>query len=211
MSEEIASFFGRKTPRRKKYLLIRHVLDCRPCRDEFEWRHELELRIAGLSENVGRLKQKCSSRGGLPKSASRTKPSMLRWAWAGIGSAGLLIVLLLFMPARRFLPDHKPTYREAPQFQFQDVYPPVGATVNRADLHFSWKAPLPGGSFIIELFDPTMRLLWRDSMIRETETRIPERILRLMKEEQVYFWSISGIGDDQLMIESPLFSFRFAR
>jgi hypothetical protein len=128
-----------------------------------------------------------------------------------MGLAAILAGFLLIVPTRRFPDNHKPTYRGSPQHQFRDVYPPLGAIVRRADLHFSWKSPLPGGSFILELFDPTMALLWRGPAIKETETRIPENILQSMKEEQVYFWSISGTGNDQTIIESLFYSFRLVR
>ncbi len=210
-SEEIASFFRKKTPRRKKYRLLRHILDCRVCRDEFEWVHAMELRIARLSRDVKKLENRPPPRGGCPRTASPAKPSLTRWAWPVLGSAAVLVIFLLVVPARRFPREHKPTYREAPQLQFHAVYPPVGAIVHRADLHFRWKAPLPEGSFIFELFDPTMRLLWQSPLIRESEIRIPDRILQLMNEKQLYFWSISDIGDAQSIIESPLYGFRFAR
>jgi len=210
-SEEITSFFRRKTGRRKKYRLLRHILDCRVCRDEFEWMHALELRIARLSRDVKRLEHQPPTRSRFTGTAFPAKPFLTRWVWTGLGSAAILVGLLLIVPARRFPQDPKPTYREAPQLQFQDVYPPLGASVHRADLHFSWKAPLSGGSFILELFDPAMGLLWQSPTTGSTEIRIPDRVLQLMKEEQLYFWSISGIGDDQSIIESPLYDFRFVR
>jgi hypothetical protein len=210
-SDEIFSFFEQKTLRQKKYRLLRHILDCEVCRDEFECWHELELRVAGLRTDMERLELKSSVRSGLPKSASKARSSVRRWAWAGMGLAAILAGFLLIVPTRRFPDNHKPTYRGSPQHQFRDVYPPLGAIVRRADLHFSWKSPLPGGSFILELFDPTMALLWRGPAIKETETRIPENILQSMKEEQVYFWSISGTGNDQTIIESLFYSFRLVR
>jgi hypothetical protein len=172
--------------------------------------HELELRIAGLREDVKSLERKSSIRNGLPNPASPSRSFLRRWAWAGLGSAAILIVLLLVVPVRRSPHDHALTYRGIRQFQFHEVYPPLGSIVRRADLHFGWKAPLPGGSFILELFGPTMDLLWRSPASKETETRIPDHILRLMKEDHVYFWSISGTADDQSVIESPLYSFRLA-
>ena len=210
-SDEIASFFRRKTPRRKKYRLLRHILDCRVCREEFEWRHAMELRIARLIQDVKRLENQPPTRRGIPRTASPEKPSLTRWTWPVLGSAAVLIVVLLIVPARRFSQENKPTYREAQQLQFHVIFPPVGAIVHRADLHFSWKAPLPEGSFIFELFDPALGLLWHSPAIKESEIRIPDHILQLLKEEQSYFWSISGIGGDQSIIESPLYGFRLVR
>ncbi len=210
-SDEIASFFERRTSRRKKYRVLRHILDCPACQEEFEWMHELEIRIAGLREEVERLGRKSPIQNGLPTPASPSRSFLRRWAWAGTGAAAVLIVLLLIVPMRRFPRDHRLTYRGTPQFQFHEVYPPLGSVVRRADLHFGWKAPLPGGSFVLELFGPAMELVWRSPASKEMETRVPDPVLRFMKEDHVYFWSISGTADDQSIIESPLYSFRLAR
>jgi hypothetical protein len=210
-SDEISSFFERKTARRKKYRLLHHILDCESCRAQFEWWHELDLQVATLRKAVENLKGNSSSRGGYPKPAPKAKSALRRWAWAGLGSAAILGCLLLIIPTRRFPDDHNPTYRGATQHQFQDTYPPLGAIVRRADLHFSWKPPLPGVSFIFELFDPTMVLLWRSPATKDVEARVPELILRSMRKEQVYFWSITGTASDQTIIESPLYSFRLTR
>jgi hypothetical protein len=82
-SDEISSFFGRKTARRKKFLLLHHILDCESCRTQFEWWHELDLQVATLRKDVENLIGNSSSRGGDSKPAPQAKSALRRWAWAG--------------------------------------------------------------------------------------------------------------------------------
>jgi hypothetical protein len=197
---EIASFFSHRTSRKKKYRLLRHIFDCETCRNEFDWLRDLNLRAVSLGEDVKRLNQ-----------VSRSNFLLKRWSWIGIGAATLTISLFLIVPAHRISPKSGAVYRESAQLQFRDVVPYLGGVVTRANLHFSWKTPLPGGSFIFELYDPALALIWRSPTIAETAIRIPENILRILREDQLYYWSISGTWDDKSFIESPLFSFRIGR
>jgi hypothetical protein len=197
---EIAAFFETRTSRSDKYRLLHHILECETCRNEFEWLRELNLRIAALNEEVNQLKR-----------SSRPKFPIKLWAWAGLGAAAGLMALLLIVPALRISREQKPVYREALQIQFQDIVPAQGAGVERDDLHFSWKTPLPGGSFVFELFDPAMVLVWRSPATGETEVRLPAQVLHLLRGEQVYYWSVSGTWDDRPIIESPFFSFHLGR
>ena len=198
--DDLAAFFEYRTSRTKKYRLLRHILDCETCRNEFEWLRELNRRTAVLNDEVKRLKR-----------GSRLRFPSRRWAWAGIGAAAVLVSLFLFVPTYRISHGPGPIYREASQLQFHDIVPALGAGVRRDDLHFSWKIPLPGGSFIFELFDPAMALVWRSPATGEMEICVPPHILRLLREDQVYYWSISGTWDDRPIIESPFFCFRLER
>jgi hypothetical protein len=200
LPDELAAFFENRISRTKKYRLLHHILDCETCRNEFEWLHELNRRTTVLTDEVDRLKR-----------GFRLRFSIKRLAWAGMGAAGILVSLLLFVPTHRISLGPGPVYREASQLQFHDIVPALGAGVRRDDLHFSWKSPLSGGSFVFELFDPAMSLVWRSSATGEMEIRVPPHILRLLREDQVYYWSISGTWDDRPIIESPFFSFRLER
>jgi hypothetical protein len=197
-NDEIASFFLPRTSRRKKYRLLHHILECESCRSEFEWIHELYLRTADLGQDVEKLKKE-----------SRPRFPLKGWVWAGAAAA--LISVILIVPAHRKSLPAGPVYRGAAQLQFRDIVPRQGADVLRTELRFGWKTPAAGGSFVFEIFDPAMALLWRSQATVETEIRIPEQVLGRLKDDQVYYWAISGTWDDQPIIESPLFSFRLVR
>ena len=198
--DELAAFFENRTSRTKKYRLLHHILDCETCRNEFEWLRELNRRTTVLNDEVNRLKR-----------GSRLRFPLKQWAWAGMGAAAILVFLLLFVPDHRIPHEPGPVYREASQLQFHDVVPTRGAGVRRDDLHFSWKTSLSGGSFVFELFDPAMSLIWRSPATGEMEIYLPPHLLRLLQEDQVYYWSISGTWDDRPIIESPFFCFRLER
>jgi len=198
--EELANFFSPEFPRKKKFDLLNHICECRSCRAEFEWLHELDLRATELERRIDRIARTRRS-GRNPRS----------WLWAGLSTAAIIGALFLFVPSRKISPDRQPAYRENKPIQFQGVFPVHGANVARSMLYFRWKPPLPGGSFVFELFDPAMALLWRSPATSEPEIHPPPNILGSLREGEMYFWSVSGSWADRPIIESALFNFRINR
>jgi hypothetical protein len=198
--EELSRFFGPEIPRKKKFELLNHICECRSCREEFEWLHELDLRAAELEKGID----------GITK-IRRNGRNTRTWLWAGLSATAVIGALFLFVPGQRIPANRQPAYRENKPIQFQDIFPAHGAGVARAMLYFRWKPPLPGGSFVFELFDPAMALIWRGPATSEPEIHPPANIVRSLREGEMYFWSVSGSWADRPIIESALFNFRIKR
>jgi hypothetical protein len=209
---EISSFFRRPPSRRQKYRLLRHIMYCDPCRNEFEWMNELHHRINRVGEDIIALDlDHASRRRFLDASACRRIPAKRKLVWAGLGAAAIVCGVLVLGPARRYPPERTAVYRNSGQLQIQNAFPTLRAVVPRNDLYFSWESPLHSEFYIVELFDPAMALLWRSPQSSENKIRLPDKVLRSLENGQNYFWCVSGMGNDNVVIESPMFSFQLAR
>jgi len=209
---EISSFFRRLTSRRQKYRLLRHIMYCDPCRNEFEWMNELHHRISRFGEDIMAWDLAHASRRRSPDaSACRRIPAKRKLVWAGLGAAAIICGILVLGPTRRIPPERTALYRDSGQLQIQNIFPPLRAVVPRNDLYFSWRSPLHSEFYIVELFDPAMSLLWRSPQSSKNQIRLPDEALRTLESGRDYFWSVSGMGNDNVVIESPMFSFQLAR
>jgi hypothetical protein len=209
---EISSFFRRPTSRRKKYRLLRHIMDCDSCRNEFEWINELHRGAARFGENIMALDLgRISKRRFLDASSCFRIPAKRKFVWVALGAAAIVCGVLVFGPTPRFPQERTAVYRDNGQPQIQNIFPPLRAVVAKNDLYFRWGSPLPSEFYILELFDPAMTLFWRSPPSSKNQIRLPDSVLLTLESGQNYFWCVSGMGNDHVVIESPMFSFQLAR
>ena len=84
---------------------------------------------------------------------------------------------------------------------------PVNDKFEKSHLVFTWKDHKGANSYALDLFDESLRLIWKSPNLRETQYHLPPDIIQKLEPNHAYFWMITVAMQNGTIIESPLANF----
>ncbi len=206
---DLIEFFSPKSSRKFKTRIIDHITQCAPCAREFDLILTIKRSAGEMDREIMRLlgadnKPQESSVRRLKKMAF----SHPIWKYAalaiGIVSLSLSVLTLLntnpefFIEGQNGRGDLETDVR---------LVKPVNDKFERSHLVFTWKVHKGANSYALDLFDESLRIIWKSPNLRETQYHLPPDIIQKLEPFHTYFWMITVTMQNGTNIESPLANF----
>lgn len=202
-SGDLAAFMIGESPRKDRKRILAHISLCGTCAKKVDALFQAEREIDDLFR-------------GLPdgaKNNSRKKSWLQGYKLRSLHpvAVGALILAVLAI-ASFFLLKSRPA---APVWRGQPsevvlIAPARGAVLSGRG-EFVWKSYPGAESYRIELFDPTLSLIWKSEPLAADRISLPERVLALLQRGVSYYWSVSSRLVNGLVVKSKLSAFTIER
>jgi hypothetical protein len=84
---------------------------------------------------------------------------------------------------------------------------PLNSGFEMSQLIFRWKEFEKADSYIFELFDDSLKLIWKSSKLKEAKYAPPSEMIHKMAPSHSYFWMITAVIKNGNVRESALAHF----
>lgn len=212
---QIAALFGTTLSKHKRAEITDHIIECRPCADEFDsWRklfQQRELLIEDLCSWAAHCKSDPdgkhirNSRAGyvpfLPKEEASQRRRL--WPYALAASAVFLGLLLVLGPKSVFKNSRQIPYRSSSSRKIELIRPRSGESIGR-NAFFQW-TPLAGADFyVLEIFNEALTPVWKSPELVQSRILVPPEIRQNWPSRKTYYWLVTAALADGRRIESRI-------
>jgi len=199
--EQLALCARSALSKKEKSVITGHLMTCRDCAAEVKtilavFAEESRL-IRDLQDSVPAPGKKQPQATGSP----RWHPA---WKIASAVSAVVLLAALGIVLVSRFAPRADRQRGAGPALA---LVSPVNNAFSLGGLKFTWRGPA-AKYHIIEVFDASLKLLWRSAGVAGNEVTAPEELTRRMKPKETYFWVVTAVLGDESRVKSKLGEFK---
>lgn len=84
---------------------------------------------------------------------------------------------------------------------------PVAGSVSRDGLEFRWQSLAGADHYTLELFDKSLKLVWRSGPVSGNGLRPADAVGQGLNAGEVYFWTVTAVKGDHSEIKSRLAEF----
>jgi hypothetical protein len=206
-------FFGGRLSRSSKGRMIDHMTNCAACAREFELLLEMERSKTALVAEIGKL---VNSGQEPPKSGPDRRGPLRRlhlnwkygWVFSGVAIFSLVLAVSLFRhPKIPSLPDVTRGNLPA-EIELQA---PLDDSTRKQGLEFRWKSREPFESFVLEIYDDSLRQIWQSPSLMKSRLSLPKEILDSLEYDKTYYWMVTGTMNMENKIESMLRAFKLKK
>jgi hypothetical protein len=204
---DLIKFFKPRTSRKHKIKIIDHITGCAPCAQEFD----LFLKIKRSSEQMDREIEMWLGPRILPREFS-DRPKMIffhrfwRYAVFLVGIVSLSLAVLTFINNNPAMLSKQQVGRGHIESDIL-LMEPINTKIEKSHLVFRWKEYDGADSYEVELFDESLRFIWKSPKLGETKYSLPSEILQQLVPSHIYFWMITINMKNSTAIESELVYF----
>ena len=208
--DDLVRFFKPGTPRRHKTKIIDHIAQCAFCTEEFD----LILTVKrGSDEMEKEIDTFLDSEFLRTKSQNRPRQAFSQpfWRYAAllIGIVSLSLSLLTFLNRSpvQFFRQH--VWRGPADSDFQ-LLEPLNRWQEKSRVVFRWKECKGADSYVLELYDPSLKLIWESPELAATKYALPFTIANSLSVSYTYFWMVTAKLKNGNAVESGLGNFTIA-
>ncbi len=185
--KDLREAFEGKTRRAAKDKIVDHISDCAYCAQEFEFIRVVRAKERELDAGIREI-----ARNRRPPALFLSRP-LLNYAF---GMAMLAIVasgVLVFKKdgARDEGRSHSATIPEA--------LAPSGHLGAPPRLIFRWKPVARAVSYVIEVYDESLQLIWESPPVTTTAALLPGPIKEELSGDTNYYWTVSALDSEGKM------------
>jgi hypothetical protein len=210
-AETILQILEKALSPKKKEKVIDHIVKCAYClrefelllnfvRDENEITEEISVFLREKGREIGSPRKKLKI-GAIISGLFSQRHSI--WRLAAVSMALLIIAGLLLILIRPILKSALDEERGKARDQVRLLSPTRGQT-GALPLVFHWQEVRQAELYQLEIFDGSLRLLWRSPQITEHSYELPLEVTKKVEENKVYFWMVTAFFPDGIRKESPL-------
>jgi hypothetical protein len=196
---ELREAFEAKTRRRAKNRVVDHISKCAHCAEEFQFIHGMRTRERELAEEIRGI-----ARNGRSFEIAHPLPI---WSYTAVLGVIAILIAGVFTLKRPHLND---AGRNKPVL-IPEVLAPSGHIEIDPQLLFKWRPVKGAASYVIEIYDASLRFIWESPPIATTAAILPAQLWELLAAETDYFWSISAYDSEGKIGESRFEVFSFDR
>ncbi len=84
---------------------------------------------------------------------------------------------------------------------------PVAGSFSRDSLEFRWQRLAGADHYTVELFDKSLKLVWRSGPVSGNELRPADAVGRGLSAGEAYYWTVTAVKGDHSEIKSRLAEF----
>jgi len=186
---------------RERAEIVGHAADCAACSTALK---EILALSAETDRSAAELHAFAAGRktdGARAGVASWARP-VLKPAVAAL--AGVLVMAVLIVSIPRLL-DRSGTRGGAEKGIF--LISPLKAGVTRDGLEFKWQGLAGRDGYTVEVFDSSLKLVWRSGRVSGTEIRLPDEASRQIVPGAPHYWMVTASADGRPDIQSKLAEF----
>jgi hypothetical protein len=199
--ERLAQCVLAAVPRKERDEIVGHAANCAACaaalKNLLDVSAETDRVAAEIKRSVGRGQ------------AVESKGAKAFWgrlagkpAFAVI--AGIFVLAVMIFSVFKFL-DRTGT-RGGPEARIILVSP-VAGSLSRAGLEFRWEGLAGADHYRVELFDSSLKPVWRSGPITGNEVRPADGVGNGLNVGETYYWMVTAITVDRSEIKSRLAEF----
>jgi len=193
----LLSIFDTTISGKTKLRLVDHITTCPDCYRSFRLILDLRRRQESMPKSPHQvISGRKSSHSVI---ASRRKYSIMA-QYSQIIAGTIFVLISLIVVFQGWHPDQKT--RASPRTVYLDQ--PVGEHTSSSPLIFKWDK-LPGAdSYVLELFNDTLILIWTSPRLTSTQVSPPDYVCHMLLDNKNYFWMITAFRNDTKWGESKL-------
>jgi len=216
-AENIFSVFDKSTSPADKEKIIDHVTVCSYCLQEFElmqgFIREEEKAVGDIASYLGTKDGNTRIPGKRPKIleillGSRVQARAL-WRLAAASLFVIIVITGLFLIGTRSF-FRTPEDRERGRLPGQvHLISPIRGQKIETPLLFRWERTPNAEYYQLEIFDESLLPIWKNSRIEGVYYVLSPQAADLIKQNKIYFWTITAWLIDGTKKESPLEEFIF--
>jgi hypothetical protein len=199
--ERLVNSIMTEVPRKEKAEILRHAANCPACAGALKGLLCISAEVTKLAEQVEILSK--SGRG----CASPEKKTF--WAWivkkplaATLMGLAAMAVIAVYVTQ----PRNKSAKRSEPGVGIQMISP-VKTSLPEATVQFKWESLANADYYIVELFDKTLKLVWRSGLLYGNETPLAGGVSKDMIPGETYYWTVTAVMTDHIEIKSRMAEF----
>jgi hypothetical protein len=117
---------------------------------------------------------------------------------------GIFVLAVITFSVFRFL-DRSGT-RGGPEVRVLLVSP-VAGSFSRDGLEFRWQSLAGADHYTVELFDKSLKLVWRSGPVSENKLRPADTVGKGLNADETYYWMVTAVKRDHSEIKSRLTEF----
>jgi hypothetical protein len=192
--DRLARFFEGRLSKRAKRVVIDHVTLCAPCYQEFNFLSQVSRYEDSLAQQIS---------GAHP--APRRGVSLLSFVYHQV--AALVILGLLLSVAFIFWRGTPRSEERGKPPSLLTLVQPAGRSALVVPFNFRWKDNISAREYVVELFDDSLRSLWKSDRVAGTSASLSPEKLRILVPGHTYFWMVTAYSAGATVAESDLQEF----
>ncbi len=201
--EQIIACFEAKGPKGKGQI-VEHIVNCGYCWQEFDFVLQTARAEKGLLRQIAPIIQTSGSHRG----SRRWWPFFrLSVAQASLIFVGLLCFLALFVLFRTNVLKRATTEERGKPTGPILLLQPTEKAGTSAPLIFRWREFSHADSYVLELYDESLILMWRSPHLTETKLLLPGNVVSRLIKRKDYFWMVTSFRNQEKLHESSLARF----
>ena len=203
-------FFDGRLSHSSKGKLIDHMSHCVACAQDFEFLLDMERSKNILLADIGNL---------VEAEQESPKPTTVRpipfhrrrfrlkygLVFSGVAVLSLVLAMLLIRhPKISSIPD----VTRGNRLLEIEIQGPLDESKRKQSLEFRWKSRESFDSYAIDIYDDSLRQIWRSPLLTESRLAIPKEVLDSLENDKKYYWMVKGTSGIKTKVESRLAAFK---
>lgn len=206
--KKLLQLLRQEMPEKKKDKVVQHISQCHSCAREIKFIQEmLETEKASERELAIALKQKDRD------FAQKKKPFRIhvpKLAWSSQAFLAAIFCIVLASAVFLVFKSKEPSVERSSVSQLVLIQP-AGKAVPFSKLIFQWKETLETDYSILEIFDDSLDLLWREDRVSQNSYIPKEELKNKLEPGRTYLWMVTSFLKDGTKVESSLEKFTLKR
>jgi hypothetical protein len=199
--ERLAQCVLADVPGKERAEIVGHAANCAACAAALKGLFD----ISGETDRVAAEIKRSPGRG----PAGETRRAEAFWGRltgrpAVAAMAGIFVLAVLTFSVFRLL-DRSGT-RGGPEVRVLLVSP-VAGSFSRDGLEFRWQSLAGADHYTVELFDKSLKLVWRSGPVSGNELRPADTVGQGLNAGETYYWTVTAVKGDHSEIKSRLTEF----
>jgi hypothetical protein len=199
--ERLAQCVQGDVPRKERAKIIGHAANCAVCASALKGLLDTAAETDRVAAEINRF-----TRRGRKGESSGARPfwGRLTEKPAVAVMAGIFVLAVMTFSVFRLV-DRSST-RGGPGARILLVSPAAG-TLSKDGLEFRWETLIGADHYRVELFDRSLKLVWRSGQISGNEVLLAEGVAKGLTVGETYYWRVTAVTDDRSEIKSKLTEF----
>lgn len=189
--------FEAAAPRAAKAEIIDHISDCPDCAEEFEFIRQgqtIEKEIAARVRVLARLRR--------PPFLFLPRP---------LRSYAIGMLMIAVMITGVVLHEHDGARDEgrSRSATIPESLSPAGHVATPPPLVFRWKPVIRAVSYVVEVYDESLRAVWESPPVSTSAASLPGPIRETLSGDKKYYWLVQAFDSEGKIGESSFEEFSF--
>ena len=188
--EDLRDAFEDTTPQAAKDEIVDHISDCSDCAREFEFIREVRAREKELAAGIRELTR-------------HRRPSILflsppLWSYA----LGMVMIAIVISGVIVLKHDRAQDEGRSRSTTIPEALAPSGHVEALPPLIFKWKPVIRAVSYVVEIYDESLRPVWESPPVSTTAATLPDPITETLSGDKNYYWSVLALDSEGKIGES---------
>lgn len=199
--ERLAQCVQGDVRRKERAKIVGHAANCAVCASALRGLLDTATETDKVAAEINRFTEREQAGG---SGGARALWDRLTEKPAVAVMAGIFVLAVMTFSVFRLV--DRPSTRGGPGARMLLVSP-VAGSLSKGGLEFRWESVIGADHYRVELFDGSLKLLWRSGRISGNEVLLADGIAKGLTVGETYYWIVTAVTDDRSEIKSKLTEF----